>query len=187
MSRESNIFLVGPMGAGKSTIGRHLAKTLKLEFLDSDHVIELRTGAHIPLIFEVEGEAGFRRREKAVIDELTQRDGVVLATGGGAVLDEQNRHHLKSRGIVIYLHASVDQLVSRTSRDRKRPLLNTEDPRSRLEELMKIRDPLYREVADFVIDTGGRTIQGAEKDILSKIRVSKPAAGKKSKASRKRI
>ena len=186
MPKADNIFLVGPMGAGKSTVGRQLAKTLGMEFEDSDQVIELRTGAGIPLIFEVEGEAGFRRREKAVIDELTRREGIVLATGGGAVLDPENRRHLASRGAVIYLYASVDQLAARTAKDRKRPLLQTEDPRMRLEELMTVRDPLYREVADIIVDTGGRTLQNTEKEILDKIRPAVRGACKKSRSSRKR-
>jgi len=164
-----NIFLVGPMGAGKTTIGRQLAKSLGMEFLDSDHEIEQRTGADIPLIFDLEGEAGFRHREQAVIDELTQRTGVVLATGGGAVLSAENRVHLSRRGRVIYLHASVDQLVTRTARDRNRPLLQTDDPHARLESLMAVRDPLYREVADLIIETGGRTVRQVVKQILGKI------------------
>ena len=131
MAKAQNIILVGLMGSGKSTIGRHLAKSLELEFVDSDHEIERRTGANIPLIFDVEGEAGFRQREKKVIDELTQRRGVVLATGGGAVLDPENRARLRERGKVIYLYATAEQLLSRTAKDRNRPLLQTADPRAR--------------------------------------------------------
>lgn len=164
-----NIFLVGPMGAGKTTIGRQLAKALHLEFLDSDHEIEGRTGANIPLIFDLEGEAGFRRREQAVIDELTRHSGIVLATGGGAVLDPENRRHLSQRGRVIYLRAAVDKLAERTARDRNRPLLQTDDPHARLENLMAVRDPLYREVADLIIETGGRTVRQVVKEILAKI------------------
>jgi len=171
-----NIFLVGPMGAGKTTIGRQLAKALSMDFVDSDHEIELRTGANIPLIFDLEGEAGFRRREQAVIDELTRRSGIVLATGGGAVLDPENRAHLSQRGRVIYLHAVADQLVERTARDRNRPLLQTDDPRERLESLMEVRDPLYREVADLIIETGGRTVRQVVKEILGKV-----GKGKKSR------
>lgn len=169
MAKTQNIFLVGLMGAGKSTIGRHLAKSLGLEFLDSDHEIERRTGAGIPLIFDVEGEAGFRQREKKVIDELTRRSGVVLATGGGAVLDPENRGHLRERGTVIYLYATVDQLLSRTAKDRNRPLLRTLDPRARLQALLVARDGFYREVATLVVDTGGRSVRSAEKEILAKI------------------
>ena len=168
--RDSNVFLVGLMGAGKSTIGRHLAKSLGLEFVDSDHEIERRTGASIPLIFDVEGENGFRQREKKIIDELTQREGIVLATGGGVVLDQDNRNWLRERGRVIYLFATVEQLLARTAKDRNRPLLQTPDPRARLQELLNIRDALYREVADMVVDTGGRTARSAEREILAKIR-----------------
>lgn len=167
---NSNVFLVGLMGAGKSTIGRHLAKSLGLEFVDSDHEIERRTGASIPLIFDVEGENGFRQREKKIIDELTQREGIVLATGGGVVLDHDNRTWLRERGRVIYLFATVGQLLARTAKDRNRPLLQTPDPRARLQELLQNRDALYREVADMVVDTGGRTARSAEREILAKIR-----------------
>jgi shikimate kinase len=176
MDKIQNIFLVGLMGAGKSTIGRHLAKSLGLEFVDSDHEIERRTGASIPLIFDVEGEAGFRLREKKVIDELSRRTGIVLATGGGVVLDPDNRACLRERGTVIYLYATVDQLLVRTAKDRNRPLLQTADPRGRLQELLSTRDALYREAADLVVDTGGRTARSAEREILAKIR---PAASGK--------
>lgn len=156
-TKPDNIFLIGPMGAGKTTIGRHLAKLLGLDFVDSDHEIENRTGASIPLIFEVEGEAGFRRREREMIDELTQRGNIVLATGGGAVLDPVNRAHLAARGQVVYLRASLEHLVKRTAKDRNRPLLQTDDPRARPEQIMaKIleeRDPLYSEIADLVVET----------------------------------
>jgi len=179
MGKPYNIFLVGLMGAGKSTIGRHLAKSLGLEFVDSDHEIERRTGANIPLIFDIEGEAGFRQREKKIIDELTQRNGIVLATGGGVVLDPDNRACLRERGQVIYLYARVEQLLARTAKDRNRPLLQTPDPRARLEELLQVRDGLYREVADVVVDTGGRTARNAEREILAKIR---PTAGGKRRA-----
>jgi len=176
MAKSVNIFLVGLMGAGKSTIGRHLAKSLGLEFVDSDHEIERRTGANIPLIFDVEGEAGFRQREKKIIAELTQREGIVLATGGGVVLDPDNRACLRERGKVIYLYATVAQLLARTAKDRNRPLLQTTDPRARLQELLQTRDGLYREVADLVVDTGARTARSAEREILAKIRPS--ASGK---------
>ena len=143
------------MGAGKSTIGRLLARQLKLAFIDSDQVIEERTGADIPWIFDVEGEDGFREREEKVIDELTLMNGVLLATGGGAVLREENRKALAARGTVIYLHATADQQFARTENDRNRPLLQTANPRQTLRDLMAVRDPLYREVADIVIDTDG--------------------------------
>ena len=164
-----NVFLVGPMGAGKSTIGRQLSTVLKKDFKDSDHEIIARTGASIPLIFEIEGEEGFRKREAAMIDELTRLDDIVLATGGGAVLCDENRQRLKARGVVIYLYASLDQLFERTSRDRNRPLLQTEDPRGRLEQLMTQRDPLYREVADMVVHTDDRSIKSVVKEILVRL------------------
>lgn len=152
---RGNIFLVGPMGAGKTTIGRQLSDLLKLEFVDSDHEIEARTGANIPWIFDVEGEAGFRLREEAVIDALTQRDNIVLATGGGVVMREANRRHLHERGTVVYLLTPVSVQMERTARDRNRPLLRTPDPRQRLTELMQLRDPLYRETAHIIMPTEG--------------------------------
>lgn len=152
---KQSIFLVGPMGAGKSTSGRLLARTLGLTFIDSDKVIEERTGASIPLIFELEGEAGFRARERAVIDDLTREAGIVLATGGGAILAPENREVLRTRGKVVYLHASVDHQMERTAHDRNRPLLQTPDRRGKLEELMKVREPLYRETAHLVVETDG--------------------------------
>lgn len=155
LSAHQNIFLIGPMGAGKTTVGRLLAQTLAKTFLDSDREIETRTGASIPLIFELEGEAGFRAREKAMIDELTRREGVVLATGGGAILDPDNRRALAGRGLVVYLETSVDEQLRRTARDENRPLLRTADPRGRLEELLRIRAPLYREIADLTVNTDG--------------------------------
>ncbi len=165
MKVPSNVFLVGPMGAGKTTIGRHLAKLLNKQFQDSDRVIEERTGAGIPLIFELEGEAGFRRREKAVIDELTAGHNLVLATGGGAVLDRDNRSCLIKRGFVIYLRAPLEQLLERTRRDRHRPLLQTDDPRKRLEAIMAERDPIYRQVADLIVLTDRRTVRTVVKEI----------------------
>lgn len=152
-AKAVSVFLIGPMGAGKTTIGRQLAKALRLEFVDSDHEIEARTGAAIPLIFEIEGEAGFRQREMTVIDDLTRRRNMVVATGGGAVLREENRACLKERGIVVYLCAPADYLFMRTSRDKNRPLLQTDDPMARIVELLAQRDPLYREAADIVYDT----------------------------------
>ena len=166
MKTPGSLFLTGPMGAGKSTIGRQLSKQLDLPFHDSDHEIETRTGVDIPLIFDLEGEAGFRKRESVVIDELTQLPGIVLATGGGAILDPANREHLGNRGKVIYLHASVNQQLKRTRMDRNRPLLQTEDPRARLEELMAIREPMYREIASVVIDTDCMRVRDVVKKIL---------------------
>jgi shikimate kinase len=154
-----NIFLVGMMGAGKTSVGKALARELGKSFFDSDHVIEARTGVRIPVIFELEGEAGFRAREAAVIEELTARHDVVLATGGGAVLSEANRRALHARGTVIYLRASVQDLWHRTKHDRNRPLLQTPDPLARLTELHTQRDPLYRAVAHLVVDTGSQSLR----------------------------
>ncbi len=146
------------MGAGKTTVGRLIAKHLNKNFYDTDHEIERRTGVNIPLIFELEGEAGFRRREAAVIEELTQADNIVLATGGGAVLLPENRLNLKQHGTVVYLRANVHELWIRTRNDKNRPLLQTENPRQKLEKLFEERDPLYREVATIVVDTGGQAV-----------------------------
>lgn len=140
------------MGAGKTTIGRALAKRLHKQFFDSDHEIERRTGVSIPTIFEIEGEEGFRRREVSVIAELTALDDVVMATGGGVVLNAENRSRLKASGWVVYLNVPPEQLYERTRHDRNRPLLQVDDPLGRLRDLYAVRDPLYREVADFVVD-----------------------------------
>jgi len=166
---NNNIFLIGPMGAGKSTIGKRLAKTLQKTFLDSDHQIEARTGVDIPTIFDIEGEAGFRKRESAVIDELTQDSNLVLATGGGAILSEENRQHLMSRGIVIYLQTSVSQQLARTRHDRNRPLLATEDPEAKLTELMNIRAPLYQDIADIIVSTDHRHSNQVCKEIQNNL------------------
>ncbi|HEY5930549.1 MAG TPA: shikimate kinase [Burkholderiales bacterium] len=155
---EGSIFLVGMMGAGKTSVGRVLAKRLDKVFHDSDHVIEERTGVKIPVIFEIEGEAGFRTRESAVVDELSALPDIVLATGGGAILSESNRDRLRSRGTVVYLRATVRDLLNRTRHDRNRPLLQTADPRARLNELYELRDPLYRETAHVVIETGSQSL-----------------------------
>jgi shikimate kinase len=154
-----NIFLIGMMGAGKTSVGRLLARNLGKQFHDSDQTIEARTGAKIPVIFEHEGEQGFRERETAVIDELTALHGVVLATGGGAVLREENRRRLRSRGVVVYLRASVSELWNRTRHDRNRPLLHTADPQTRLAQLYQDRDPLYRETAHIVMDSGSQSLK----------------------------
>jgi shikimate kinase len=164
-----NLFLVGPMGAGKTTIGRQLARELGKEFRDSDKEIERRTGADIPLIFELEGEAGFRRREKAVLAELAALDNVVLATGGGVVLDPDNRAVLMARGFVIYLEAPLDQLLERTRRDRNRPLLQTGDPEARLRAILAEREPLYRGVADLIAKTDSRTVRSVVKDLIKRL------------------
>ena len=149
------VFLIGPMGAGKSTIGRLLARKLQFTFIDSDREIEERTGADIPWIFDVEGESGFRDREERVIEELTRRDGIVLATGGGVVIRQSNRSALADRGTVVYLHVSLEEQISRTARDRGRPLLQGDDPAGTLRRLMAERDPLYREIASHVVATTG--------------------------------
>lgn len=170
-----NIILVGLMGAGKTTVGRALAKKLNRRFVDSDHEIEARTGASIPLIFEIEGEEGFRQREAEVIRDLTSQQGIVLATGGGAILRPENRQSLKAGGIVIYLRASVANILQRTSHDKSRPLLQTADPRQRLEELARVREPLYLEVADMVIETGRPNVQSLVQTILTELeRLSGP-------------
>ncbi|MDQ9022273.1 shikimate kinase AroK [Acinetobacter sichuanensis] len=160
-----NLYLVGPMGAGKTTVGRHLADLLGREFLDSDHEIERKTGATIPWIFEKEGEHGFRSRESTVIDELTKKQNLVLATGGGAVTQVLNRDYLKNRGIVIYLYTPVELQLQRTYRDKNRPLLQVENPEQKLRELLNIRDPLYRDVAHYIIETN----QGAARDLAQRI------------------
>lgn len=165
MKQPRNIFLIGPMGAGKSAVGRHLARMLHLDFVDSDDEIESRTGVDIAFIFEKEGEAGFRRREAQVIDQLSQLDGVVLATGGGAVVDPDSRSRLGARGFVVYLKTSVAQQLERTSRGRERPLLDHGDPGEILDRLMAERDPLYREIADLIVETDGRRVQTVAREI----------------------
>ena len=169
MRHPQNLFLIGPMGAGKSAVGRQLARMLHLDFVDSDEEIESRTGVDIPFIFEKEGEAGFRKREAGVIDDLSKKEGIVLATGGGAILDPQNRNHLGARGFVIYLHTSVDQQLSRTRKGRDRPLLANDDPRGALEALMATREPLYREIADLNVDTDGRKVRAVANEIVDRL------------------
>ena len=164
-----NVFLVGPMGAGKSTIGRLLAKELGFPFKDSDREIEARTGADIPWIFDVEGEEGFREREEAMIAELVQERGIVLATGGGVVMREANRTALADSGLVVYLCTSVDQQLQRTAKDRQRPLLQTADPEKVLRDLMAKRDPLYREIAHLVIETDQRGPKTVVTSIIAKL------------------
>jgi shikimate kinase len=151
MNPAPNLFFVGPMGAGKTTIGRRVADLLGLPFFDLDHEIEEHTGATIPLIFDLEGETGFRERERSVLADFAARGGVVLATGGGAVLAEENRERLRKRGFVVYLETTIDDQLARLARDRKRPLLAAPDRRERLRALAAIRDPLYREVADLTV------------------------------------
>jgi len=157
------------MGAGKSAVGRHLARTLHLTFVDSDDEVESRTGVDIAFIFEKEREAGFRKRETAAIDDLTRMDNVVLATGGGAIISADNRSHLGGRGYVVYLYTTVDQQVSRTQKGRERPLLENGNRREILEELLVQRDPLYREIADLVVDTDGRKVHSVANEIIESI------------------
>ncbi|SDT90834.1 shikimate kinase AroK [Halopseudomonas salegens] len=164
-----NVFLVGPMGAGKSTIGRLLAKELRVPFKDSDREIEARTGADIPWIFDVEGEEGFRQREEAMIAELVAEQGIVLATGGGVVMRIANRQALQNNGFVVYLCTSVDQQLQRTAKDRQRPLLQTADPEQVLRDLMAKRDPLYREIADMVVETDQRGPKGVVSAIVRQL------------------
>ena len=168
-TKNNNIFLVGLMGSGKTTIGRQLAKRLGKRFVDSDHEIEARTGASIPLIFDIEGEASFRRREAEVIRDLSSQRGIVLATGGGAVLDAGTRARLAERGTVIYLRAHVNSILQRTAHDKNRPLLRTADPRRTLELLTAQREPLYREVAHLIIDTGRPNVQSMVQTILEQL------------------
>ena len=165
MEKLRNVFIVGPMGAGKTTVGKLLADELGLEFLDSDKEIEDRTGADIGWIFDVEGETGFRKREAAMIDELTARSGVLVATGGGAVLLEENRKRLVSRGTVIYLNAPLEQQIERTSRDRTRPLLRDGEPGDVLAALQEDRGPLYQEVADFTFTADRRSAKALAQEI----------------------
>ena len=167
MAEQRNIFLIGPMGAGKSTIGRHLAQMLHLDFHDSDAEIEKKTGADIAWVFDVEGEEGFRNRERDMVDELTQKHGIVLATGGGAVILGENRTHLSARGIVVYLKTSVSKQLARTLKDKRRPLLQTEDPHSVLQNLAEKRNVLYDEVADYTIETDDQSAKVVASQIIA--------------------
>lgn len=171
-SPGDNVFLIGLMGAGKTTVGRALAKRLGRPFFDSDHELESRLGVRIPVIFEHEGEEGFRQREAQIIDELSAQQGIVLATGGGAILREENRRCLNSRGVVVYLRAHPHDLWLRTRHDRNRPLLQTEDPKARLEALYRVRDPIYRECADFVIETGRPSVNSLANAVMMQIELA---------------
>lgn len=167
MNQTENIYLIGLMGAGKTTIGRQLAKALQLPFYDSDKAIEEQTGVDIPTIFEYEGEEGFRIREQNMIEELTQIDGIVLATGGGAILREANQQALRENGFVVYLQCSIDKILQRTKKDTQRPLLNTDDPKQRIEKLFEEREALYLSCADFKIETSTMQSKSVVQSILN--------------------
>jgi shikimate kinase len=170
MAEKRNIFLVGPMGAGKSTIGRELADRLHLDFFDSDQEIERRTGADIAWVFDLEGEEGFRKREETVIDDLSEKQGIVLATGGGSVISDIVRNRLSARGIVVYLETTIDKQVARTQRDRRRPLLQTsEEPRTVLENLAVERNPLYEEIADVIVKTDDQSAKVVAHKIVERL------------------
>lgn len=168
MAEKRNIFLIGPMGAGKSTIGRQLAQQLNMEFYDSDHEIERRTGADVSWVFDVEGEAGFREREEKIINELTEKQGIVLATGGGSVKSRETRNRLSARGVVVYLLTTIEKQLTRTQRDKKRPLLQVDaPPREVLEVLAGERNPLYEEIADIVVRTDEQSAKVVANQIIS--------------------
>ncbi|WP_057830174.1 shikimate kinase AroK [Colwellia sp. TT2012] len=170
MAEKRNIFLIGPMGAGKSTIGREIAERLHLEFFDSDQEIERRTGADIAWVFDLEGEEGFRKREESVIEDLSEKQGIVLATGGGSVISASVRNRLSARGIVVYLETTIDKQVARTQRDRRRPLLQTsEDPRTVLENLAVERNPLYEEIADIIVQTDEQSAKVVAHKIIERL------------------
>ena len=172
MAEKRNIFLVGPMGAGKSTIGRQLARQLHLEFFDSDTEIERRTGADIAWVFELEGEDGFRAREEKVIEELTENTGIVLATGGGSILSKESRNRLSARGVVVYLQTTIDKQLARPQRDKRRPLIaDAENPREVLENLAEIRNPLYEEIADVIVRTDEQNAKTVIDQIIEHINV----------------
>ncbi len=181
MPLPKRIVLVGPMGAGKSTIGRHLARELGYRFLDSDRVIEERCGADIPWIFDVEGEAGFRQRESAMLRELSEVEQSVLATGGGAVMLEDNHAYLKQDAIVVYLKASLDQQSERTRKDRNRPLLQNEDPEAVLRRLFELRDPIYGELADIVMYTDRKSPRLVVRQIINRLNPRTPRQRRKVK------
>ncbi|WP_116811661.1 shikimate kinase AroK [Steroidobacter cummioxidans] len=174
-ARGNNVFLIGPMGSGKTAVGKQLARLLHLHFYDSDAEIEHRTGVDIPYIFEKEGETGFREREREVIDSLTQLQDVIVATGGGAVLSPQNRDHLATRGRVVYLQTSVDQQLERTRHGRQRPLLYTENPERKLRELMTIRAPLYESIAAIIICTDGRQVRAVADEVVQRLQELTPS------------
>jgi Shikimate kinase len=163
---ERPLFLVGMMGAGKTTIGRSLARLLNHEFIDLDHELEARCGVRVSTIFEIEGEEGFRRRESVLLEECSRRSGIVMATGGGAILSAENRRFLQERGVVIYLRASAEELYRRVARDHNRPLLQTPDPRQRIRSLLEQREPLYEQVADVTVETGAMPVFQVVRSLL---------------------
>ena len=169
MSKVQNVFLIGPMGAGKSAVGRQLARLLHMNFMDSDDEVESRTGVDIAFIFEKEGEDGFRKREAKVIDDLSKMEGLVMATGGGAVIDPQNRSVLGARGFVVYLYTTVEQQLARTQKGRERPLLESGDRKEILDQLMAERESMYRDIADLVVETDGRKVKAVANEILERL------------------
>lgn len=174
VSKQMNVYLIGPMGAGKTSIGRILARDLNLEYYDSDQEVESRAGVDLSWIFDVEGEEGFRKRELVVIEDLSNKQGIVLSTGGGTVVNEKVRNILSSRGTVVFLEASIEQQVERTSRGNSRPMLACDNPREMILQLNAEREPLYREIADFTFDTDGRSVSIVAQDIVEEL--SKPIA-----------
>jgi shikimate kinase len=172
MSNKQKIVFIGPMGAGKTTIGKQVATQLGCDFYDSDRVLEERTGVSIPLIFELEGEDGFRRRETEVIEELCKNKNIVLATGGGAILRKENRKILQKKSLVIFLNASLEQLFERTCKDKNRPLLQANDPKQKLKDLLEQRLSIYEEMADIICKTDNQSIHHTVSDILEKINKS---------------
>ena len=175
-SRLDNIFLVGLMGAGKTSVGRLLARRFSKDFCDCDQEIERATGATIPLIFEIEGESGFRARETKVLARLAHRRNIVLATGGGAVLSEDNRRLLSDSGVIVYLRASASELLNRTRHDKNRPLLQTSNPLAKLEQLFAERDPLYRSIADIIVDSGNQSVGNLARRVEHQLRALHAAA-----------
>ena len=169
MQASPNIYLIGPMGSGKTAVGKQLAKLLKVPFYDSDAEIEKTAGVDIPYIFEKEGEANFRKRECEAIDQLTQLNGIVMATGGGAILAEENRNHINARGKVVYLHTSIEQQLERTRHSRHRPMLNVADPEQRLRNLFAIRSPLYESIATIIVHTDHRRVIAVAQDIIDQL------------------
>lgn len=174
MRKQQNIFLIGPMGAGKSTMGRALAKALQRPFYDTDHAVEEKTGVTVAWIFDVEGEEGFRRREEETVEELTQRSGIVLATGAGVIASPKNRQALSARGVVIYLQVSVEAQLERMRQDSQRPLIQTPDREAVLRELQKTRASLYEQIADYTFDTMSYTINSLTREIISTLEGTGP-------------